>query len=137
MWWDIAVTSTKGILCGGGSAIGGVTHPRVAIYRPDGTPVFAGTAAAAWSDAFTTVATDGFAGWYMAGTHHTAAAIQHVIVYRGSLLSQAGSWQCEWGGASDGNSPSAMAVYDTSCVVVGQWNGGASGMDQLVMMINY
>ena len=105
VWWDIAVTSTKGVLCGGGTVIGAVTHPRAAIYRPDGTPVFEGTAAAAWSDFFTTVATDGFGGWYVAGTHHTAAAIQHVNVYRGSLLSQAGSWQCEWGGATDGNAP--------------------------------
>jgi hypothetical protein len=137
LWWDIAVTSTKGIVCGGSSVIGGVTHPRIAIYRPDGTAVSGGTAPATWSDAFTTVATDGFAGWYVAGTAHTAAAVQHVVVYRGSLLPLAGSWRCEWGGATDGNAPSAIAVYDTSCAVVGQMNGGATGLDQLVMMINY
>jgi hypothetical protein len=28
-------------------------------------------------------------------------------------------------------------VYDTSCAVVGQWNGGVTDIDQLVMMINY
>ena len=137
MWWDIAVTSTKGILCGGGTAIAAVTHPRIAIYRPDGTAISGLTAPTAWSDAFTTVATDRFGGWYVAGTHHTAAAIQHVIVYRGSLLTQAGSWGCEWGPPTDGNAPSAMAVYDTSCAVVGQANLGATGVDQLVMMINY
>ena len=137
MWWDIAVTSTKGILCGGGTAVGAVTHPRAVIYRPDGTEAFAGTAAATWSDSFTTVATDRFAGWYVAGTHHTAPATQHVLVYRGSLLPLAGSWGCEWGGAGDANAPSAMAVYDTSCAVVGQMNAGVTGVDQLVMMINY
>ena len=107
------------------------------ISRPDGTTVLQGTVASGWSDAFTTVATDGFAGWYVAGTHHTAPAIEHVRVYRGSLLSSAGAWQCEWGGATDGNEPRVMAVHDTSCVVVGQWNGGATGIDQLVMMFNY
>ena len=137
MWWDIAVTSTKGILCGGGTAIAAVTHPRFVIYRPDGTAADAGTAAATWSDAYTTVATDRFAGWYAAGTHHTGAATQHVLVRRGSLLTQAGHWNCEWGPPSDGNAPMAIAVYDTSCAVVGQWNGGATGIDQMVMMINY
>jgi hypothetical protein len=137
MWWDIAVTSTRGILCGGSTTIAAVGHPRAVIYRPDGTAVFQGTVASGWSDAFTAVATDDFAGWYVAGTHHTAAAVEHVRVYRGSLLDLAGSWQCEWGGATDGNEPHAMAVYDTSCTVVGQRNGGATGIDQLVMMFNY
>jgi hypothetical protein len=137
LWWDIAVTSTKGIVCGGGTVVGGVTHPRLAIYRPDGTAVGGGTWPALWSDAFTTVTTDKFAGWYVAGTVHTAAAIQHVVVYRGSLLPLAGQWECEWGGPTNDNAPAAMSVYDTSCAVVGQANGGATGIDQLVMMINY
>ena len=137
LWWDITVTSTKAIVCGGSTTVGGNSDPRACVYRPDGTAVFEGTKAGAWSDAFTMVAADDFGGWYLAGTHHTAAAIEHVYVYRSSLLSNAGVWACEWGGATDGNAPAAMAVYDTSCVVVGQWNGGATGLDQLVMMINY
>ena len=124
VWWDITVASTKAIVCGGSTESAGLTHPRACVYRPDGTAVFEGTRIGPWSDAFTAVAADDFGGWYVVGTHHTAAAIEHVYVYRGSLLWHAGAWGCEWGAGTDGNEPRAIAVYDTSCAVVGQWNGG-------------
>jgi hypothetical protein len=136
VWWDVTVTSTRAIVCAG-STTAANADGRVCIYRPDGTVVLAGTKSGPWSDIFSCVAADDFGGWYLAGTHHTAAAIEHVFVYRSSLLQLAGTWSSEWGGATDGNAPTAMAVYDTSCAVVGTMNGGATGIDQLVMMFNY
>ena len=138
LFWDVAVTPSKAVIVGGSSATAGVSKPHVSIYRPDGTTVLTATAFTVGSDAFTQVAADAFGGWYAMGTKHTAPAVTKVWIYRNSLVPQAGLWSCDYGPDTPGNAPAAMAVRGVSCAVAGQVDtGGASGIDQLLLKIDY
>ena len=76
MWWDITMTKVA-------TTMGDQPHPGVVICRPDGTTRSSkGGGRLRVIDAFTTMATDHFAGWYVTGTRHTAPAIEHVRVYQ-------------------------------------------------------
>lgn len=136
---DIGVTTTNGLVAAGFSQSGGDDDGRIVLYHPDGSIVIGGTIAGPWSDAFTEVATDRYGGWCVAGTHHIAAGIARISVWRGSMLEGGAAWHSMFGStASEHHAPTAIAIRDTSVCVVGRYDGGVlSGIDQAVLMYTY
>lgn len=136
---DVGVTSTKGLVAAGFTEAGGMQDGRIATYRPDGSIIAGGSLAGPWSDTFTEVATDRYGGWCVAGTHHVAATIARISIWRGSMLEGGGAWHSLFGSTpSEGNYPTAIATRNTSICVVGMYDAGLlSGIDQAVLMFNY
>ena len=136
---DLAVTSTKAVVAAGRFEMGGVSSCRLVVYRPDGTVAYGYVFGTLWPDEFRAVATDDLGGFYATGTTHVAADQARVFTWRGSVVSSAGSWQSRWQAvASPNNQPAAIAVRGASACVVGSFaSGGATGIDQMVLMYRY
>jgi hypothetical protein len=86
---------------------------------------------------FAKVATDGFGGYYLAGTESSPS---NIFVYRGSQNFGGGFWQCIWGNDAShigDNAPNAIAVAGTTCWVVGSCATPASGTDQIILGFAY
>ena len=82
------------------------------------------------------MATDAFGGYYATGRLTVAANDVKVFTGRGSVLAGGGGFTSLWGPAtaSSGNYPIAIAVRDTTAVVVGACdNGPPTGRDQFVL----
>ncbi len=135
----VGVTTTKSLVAAGLTEVGGLHDGRIVTYRPDGSIIVGGTFAGPWSDTFSEVATDGYGGWCVAGTHHVAATIARISVWRGSMLEGGGAWHSLFGSTpSEHYYPAAIATRNTSICVVGTYDAGLlSGLDQAVLMFNY
>ena len=136
VFYDVAVTSTGYVVAGGGTDTGGTADSHLVVYRPNGTvwgvPF---TVPGAWSDHFSSVATDAFGGLYAVGTQHFAAGDARIATMRFSTLPGGGGFYNYWAGpvASNSNEPGAAAVLGTSICVVGQSSQVATGADQQVL----
>jgi hypothetical protein len=133
---DLAVTSTKQVVAVGASATGMNSDCHVATYTKDGTIAGKLTLPGAWDDSFAAVAADGFGGYAIAGEYHTAVNKTAIFTTRGSVLTGGGGWLSLWAPAfvSESNDPSAIAVKDSTAIVVGRCQtGAAQGIDQVML----
>lgn len=131
---DVAVTSTKQ------AVVVGTDNGNCRVVTCNRTGGVAGALSfpsAGW-DGFVAVATDAYGGYYVTGPFTVVAGDRRVFTGRGSVLTGGGGWTGFWSPPviSWGNDPAAIAVRDSTAIVVGSCTTGlATGVDQF--MIGY
>ena len=126
---DVAVTSTGYVVAVGSSSANDGSDPYYVVYKSDGTVSSSGTAAGAGLDSYRAVATDGFGGFYIAGSRHLPSDDQVLTIMRRSTITNGGMFDFAWGAgyASSETRPTAIAVRATTVSVVGLFRENAVG----------